>query len=133
MSRPRLHLGPHLLPGVLAVALFTVFALVILQGEFTAEPGFPDGSITETIGFALLNVTPEEGPSAENFVPALVLIALVLDAALDGAVHLASREDEGAIVTALTARRDREARADGGRGSHADGGRTTHTDGGDDE
>lgn len=106
MSRPRLKLGPQLARGLPAVVLFVVFALSILGRDLTWANQPLDGTgVTEAIGFALLNIDPvdvaTDYPAAEGFLPALILLALVLDAALDGAVHLASREDEGSIVTAL--------------------------------
>jgi hypothetical protein len=116
MSRPRLKLGPHLAPGLLAVFLFTVFALVVLGTEFSwlPEQSLTGERVTEGIGFALLDVQPsdapdlDEFPGSDGFLAALILVALVLDAALDGAVHLASREDEGSIVTALAADRSQD-------------------------
>lgn len=106
-TRPQLRLGPHLVTGVIAVALFAVMALVVLRSEFGAVAGFPaDESVTENLGFALLNI--ETTIPSEGFLVALILIALVLDAALDGAVLLARREEGGRMVTALDAGRGDE-------------------------
>lgn len=99
-TRPRLRLGPHLLTGVVAVALFVVMAYVSLRTELGEVAGFPEGeSVTRNIGFALFDI-PTTIPS-EGFLAAFLLIALVLDAALDGAVLLARREEAGRMVTAL--------------------------------
>jgi len=101
MSRPRLDLGRHMLPGLAAVALFCVMAWVFLGASFGDAAGFPDGvSVVGTIGYALIDANPTEIPT-EGFMAALIILALVLDAALDGAIHLARREEDGETVTAL--------------------------------
>lgn len=87
MNRPRLRLGTHLLPGIAAVGTFVVIAGTVLTAEFGQAAGFP-GNITETIGLALVNLGPADG-----YLVALILIGLALDAALDGAIYLARRED----------------------------------------
>ena len=110
MSRPRLiPLGRYLAPGVLAVALFGVIAATVLTFDgssplaFTdvlADPaGFEDASVVAGIGFALIGQSAAAGTemmyqNTENFLVALILVALLLDAALDGALMLASKEDE---------------------------------------
>ncbi|QZP38707.1 proton-conducting membrane transporter [Halobaculum magnesiiphilum] len=106
-SRPRLKLGGHLLPGLAAVALFAVLAVVFLQASFGEPAGFPEGaSITASIGYAMFNV--DTGAisgtvvSGEGFVVAFVLIAIVLDVAIDGAVFLAKRDEDGGIGGVLT-------------------------------
>ncbi|GAA0208861.1 proton-conducting membrane transporter [Halobaculum roseum] len=106
-SRPRLKLGGHLLPGLAAVALFAVLAIVFLQASFGEPAGFPEGaSITASIGYAMFNVDTEaiSGTvvSGEGFVVAFVLIAIVLDVAIDGAVFLAKRDEDGGIGGVLT-------------------------------
>lgn len=158
MNGPRFDVGPHLLPGLVAVALFLVFASVFAGAAFGEPAGFDrslgevnlddqteedfadvttttdedgtvaqllneegnvvdtvrvseesrvnvdvvtrDGdrwaivsvSIVEAIGYSLIG---GEYPSVggESFLAALIIVALVLDGALDGAVHLARRED----------------------------------------
>jgi len=110
-SRPRLKLGGHLVPGLAAVALFAVLAAVFLRASFGEAAGFEEGaSITASIGYAMFNVDTGAISGAvvpaEGFVVAFVLIAVVLDVAIDGAVFLAKR-DEG----------------EGGGGVLADGGR----------
>ena len=106
-SRPRLKLGGHLLPGLAAVVLFAVLATVFLQASFGEPAGFPEGaSITASIGYAMFNVDTEliseTVVSGEGFVVAFVLIAIVLDVAIDGAVFLAKREEGGGIGGVLT-------------------------------
>lgn len=94
-TRPRLRLGRHLLPGLIAIALFIVIAYVTVRADLGEPAGFPaDESITANIGFALFNI-PTTIPT-EGFLVAFILIALVLDAALDGAVLLARREPKEA-------------------------------------
>jgi NADH-quinone oxidoreductase subunit J len=85
-------------------ALFAVLATVSLGavGSFPAPAGFPaDASIVHNIGYALFDIGLGEVP-AEGFLAAFLIIALALDVALDAAVYLAKREDEGSIVSALT-------------------------------
>lgn len=94
MSRPRLKLGRHLLPGVVAIALFATMAWVFLGAGFGEPAGFePGASVIDSIGFALIDVTDAAIPT-EGFLVSLIVIALVLDAALDGAIHLARRDGE---------------------------------------
>jgi NADH-quinone oxidoreductase subunit J len=93
-TRPRLHTGGNKLVGLVAVGLFAFLAAVFLTSGFgTAEP-FPDGSITASIGYAMFNLPGGEIPS-EGFLVAFIAIAVVLDAALDGAIMLAKDEEEG--------------------------------------
>ncbi len=95
MSRPRFRIGTHLLPGVIAVVLFGVMAAVFLTASIGEPAGFGDASVIESIGFSLLNITTAEGTiPTEGFLAAFILIALALDAALDGSIMLARREDE---------------------------------------
>ena len=91
-SRPRLRLGRHLLPGVIAIALFGVLAAAVLTSTFDDPTGFPEGvSIVSHIGYALFNVELGEIPF-EGFLAAFLIVAIVLDAALDGAVMLARKD-----------------------------------------
>lgn len=93
-TKPEFRLGSHLAPGLAAVALFFVLAFVFLTSSFPAPQGFPtDANITANIGYALFNIEAGEIP-AEGFIVAFFAIAIVLDAALDGSVMLARREDE---------------------------------------
>ena len=90
-SRPELHRGSKVV-GILAVGLFGFLAAVFLTAGFGPPQGFPEGSITRSIGYAMFNL-PGGDIDSEGFLVAFVLIAVVLDAALDGAVMLAKRED----------------------------------------
>ena len=103
MSKLEPRLGSHLAPGAIAVALFGVLAWVFLNASFAEPAGFGDASVIESLGFALLNI---QGPiPTEGFLVAFLLIAFVLDAALDGAILLARRdEEEGGLMTALGGR-----------------------------
>jgi len=87
-----------LLPGLVAVAVFGLFAAVVLSAEFAVVEGFTDGgiSIVEDIGYALIG-SPGEGTieGTEDFLVAFLLVAVLLDAALDGALMLAKRDDGG--------------------------------------
>jgi len=105
-TKPRLKTGSHLLPGLAAVALFVVMAVTILQASFGDPQGFgPDTPITASIGYAMFNLDMGAVPG-EGFLVAFIVIAVALDAALDGAILLAKREEEGSAVALL---------ADGGR------------------
>jgi NADH-quinone oxidoreductase subunit J len=115
MTRPRLvDLDRGLAPGLVAVMLFVFMAVTVLTADgsgplefvFTDVTGFADASSVEGIGYALVGepatAAAEDADAAttavykntESFLLALVLVALVLDAALDGALMLASREDD---------------------------------------
>jgi NADH-quinone oxidoreductase subunit J len=111
-TRPELKLGSHLVPGLAAAGLFVLLAAVTLAGEFPEPQGFPEGvNITASIGYAMFNVPVSaiDGQTlvgGESFLVAFIVIAIVLDAALDGAIMLARREEGGSLRTVL---------ADGGR------------------
>ncbi|KDE60349.1 hypothetical protein EL22_01215 [Halostagnicola sp. A56] len=108
-TRPKLRLGKTLVPGLLAVALFGLMAAVVFNTTFSGSlQGFSGvSSITAEIGYALFDLEalqPTEGPmtNTEPFLVSFLLIAIVLDAALDAALVLAKREDEGQTVAALS-------------------------------
>ncbi|TQQ80349.1 hypothetical protein [Halonotius roseus] len=85
-------------------ALFAVLATMALGAAeaFPDPTGFPaDVSIVHNIGYALFDIGLGEIP-VEGFLAAFLIIALALDVALDAAIYLAKREDEGSIVSALT-------------------------------
>jgi len=85
-------------------ALFAVLTTVVVgaAGSFPDPTGFPvEASIVHNIGYALFDIGLGEIP-AEGFLAAFLIIALALDVALDAAIYLAKREDEGSIVSALT-------------------------------
>lgn len=95
-TRPRfIPLGRYLVPGLIAVLFFAVFAATFLTADFPDPAGFPDVSIVETIGYALVGFGDQGGVDTENFLVAFILIAILLDAALDGALMLAKRDDGG--------------------------------------
>ncbi|MFC6717063.1 hypothetical protein ACFQGT_06805 [Natrialbaceae archaeon GCM10025810] len=107
---PRLRLGRTLAPGVFAVALFAIAALVVLEAPFDGGDvgGFAEGvSITAEIGYALFGFYElSEIGGTEPFLVSVVLVAVALDAALDAALVLAKREEDGEPVTALAAAPD---------------------------
>jgi NADH-quinone oxidoreductase subunit J len=106
-TKPELKLGSHLVPGLAAVALFAVLAVVFLQASFGEPAGFPaDANITASIGYAMFNITEGVDVASESFLVAFEIIDLVLVAALAAAVMLARRETDGALMEIL---------ADGGR------------------
>ncbi|XVH30852.1 hypothetical protein ACNS7O_10685 [Haloferacaceae archaeon DSL9] len=97
-----------LLPGLAAVVLFGVLMAAFINAApaFGSSAGFPAGeSIVHNIGYALFDLNLGEIAS-EGFLAAFLIIALGLDVAIDSALYLAKREEEGEIVAVL---------ADGGR------------------
>ena len=96
-TRPELRLGPHLVRGLGAVALFLVLAWVTVRAGLGEPAGFPeDARITATIGYALFNLDGGNVP-VEGFLAAFEIIDVVLVAALVAAVMLARREVGGAL------------------------------------
>ncbi len=91
-TRPRLYRGQKVI-GVLAAALFAFLAAAFLTSGFGTSGPFPDGSVTASIGYAMFNL-PGGDIDGEGFLVAFILIAVVLDAALDGAIMLAKKEDD---------------------------------------
>ncbi len=105
--RPRLKVGAHLWRGLAAVALFGVMAAVFLTTEFEDPVGLGAvENVTASIGYALFDIPHEtlEATGTEPFLVAFIVIAVVLDAALEGAVLLARRDEAGQVVEALTRR-----------------------------
>lgn len=98
-TRPRLRDPSTFVTGVVAVALFVVLAVVFLGAEFGAPAGFADGvNVTATIGYALMGLLDVAGDNTvptEGFLAAFIIVALLLDAALEGSVLLATRDTEG--------------------------------------
>jgi NADH-quinone oxidoreductase subunit J len=128
-SRPRLATDVNYVNGIAALALFAVLAYVFVTAGLEPPRGFGEGSIVASIGYAMfdmLELVPDAHGNTEGFLVAFLTIAVVLDAALDGAVMLARREDEGESVQAAT---------DGGRPVDEAGAETstdaTETAGGD--
>ena len=59
-------------------------------------------TITENIGYLLFDIDVDQRTApGETFLVAFIVMGLVLDAALDGAVTLARRDEGGEVVTAL--------------------------------
>ena len=85
----------NLLPGVVAVGLFGIMAAVFLGADFGEFAGFPDVSIVAGIGYALIGAPQESGVAVGSFLAALILVAVLLDAALDGALMLGKRDEGG--------------------------------------
>jgi len=93
MKRPRLATDLDLAPGIAALALFGVLAAVFLTASFDAPAGFEAGlSVMDGIGYALFDLVEQSPLVTEGFLFAFLAIAVVLDAALDGALLLAKRE-----------------------------------------
>ena len=105
-NKPKFATEGNYIAGLAAVALFVVLAAVFLTASFPAPAGFPDGAaITKSLGAAMFDIAPgqlmddgEAAVPAEGFLVAFLLIGVLLDAALDGAVMLAKREDAGENV-----------------------------------
>ncbi|EMA00347.1 hypothetical protein [Haloferax denitrificans] len=102
-TKPQLKLGSHLVPGLAAVALFVVMAVVFLGASFPDPQGFAEGAnITASIGYSMFNLG-FGSVDGESMLVAFEIIDLVLVAALAGAVLLARREDTaGQMRTILT-------------------------------
>jgi len=104
-SRPRLATEVNYVNGIAALALFGVLAYVFVTAGLEPPRGFGEGSIVASIGYAMfdmLDLVPDAHGNTEGFLVAFLTIAVVLDAALDGAVMLARRDDEGGSVQAAT-------------------------------
>ena len=107
-SRPRLRLGPHLLRGSGAVALFGFIASVVIRTPFVEGTGFPaDAHITAAIGYALFDLQGGDVPSEAFLVP-FEIVDVVLVAALVAAVMLARRDVGGRIAGALRSGGEKE-------------------------
>jgi len=107
-SRPRLiDLNRGLVPGLIALGLFAIMAVIFLTANDTGpfesafeSEGFPDASVISGIGYALIGSAAAAGSEAlygatEHFLVALLLLGVLLDAALDGALMLAKRDEGG--------------------------------------
>ncbi|MFB6200818.1 MAG: hypothetical protein ABEI98_02295 [Halorhabdus sp.] len=98
MSRPRLVRDLDPVGAIAAGALFVVLAAVFVTASLPAAAGFEAGvSITAGIGYALFDMTGQSPIVTEGFLVSFVLIAVVLDAALDGAILLARREERSVL------------------------------------
>jgi len=101
-SRPRLATDVNVVNGLAAVALFVVMGYVFVTASLPAPSGFPDGSITASIGYAMFGLVDQAAIESEGFLVAFEIIDVLLVAALVGAVMLARREEDSGVVTALT-------------------------------
>jgi len=107
-TKPELQTEGSFVAGLAAVALFVVLGAVFVGVSFPTPAGFGEGaSITKSLGAAMFDIAPgvimddgEAAVPAEGFLVAFILIAVVLDAALDGALMLAKRdnEDDGVVA-----------------------------------
>jgi NADH-quinone oxidoreductase subunit J len=93
VSRPEIRTG-GLWQGIGAVGLFVVITAATLAADFGDPVGFSTGerTITEGIGNALFNFA---GPEwfGEGFLATFIIVAVVLDVALDSSLLLAKREE----------------------------------------
>ncbi|MFW5973784.1 MAG: hypothetical protein ACOCPZ_00180 [Natrialbaceae archaeon] len=97
-TRPQLiEIDRRLLAGLIPLVLFAVVAAIALTTDFGDSQGFADGGLTIVgdIGYALIGASEHATLSVEDFLVPLILVAVLLDAALDGALMLAKRDDGG--------------------------------------
>ena len=97
-TRPqRIDFDRQTLVGLIPLGLFVVIAALVLTTEFGEPIGFAEGGLTvvEDIGYALIGTAEHATLQVDDFLVALILIAILLDAALDGALMLAKREEGG--------------------------------------
>jgi NADH-quinone oxidoreductase subunit J len=87
----------RLLLGLIPLALFGFIAAVVLTTDFVTAVGFESGglSIVEDMGYSFIGAPELAELETEDFLVPLVLIAVLLDAALDGALMLAKRDGGG--------------------------------------
>ena len=98
-TRPRLHTSSTQVVGLVAFVLFGVLAAVFLTADFGSHATFEGATgITASIGYAMFNLDAGAFPS-EGFLVSFIIIAVVLDAALDVAVMLGLREEEDAMAS----------------------------------
>ncbi|MFB6235590.1 MAG: hypothetical protein ABEH81_11210 [Halopenitus sp.] len=96
-----------LVPGLAALLLFGVMAVVFVSADFGAPAGFDlsgeaADTITHNIGYALLDLEVGSLAAAtEGFLAAFIIVALTLDVAVDGALYLAKREEGGSVISAV--------------------------------
>ncbi|PCR89679.1 hypothetical protein [Natrinema ejinorense] len=126
---PKLRLGKTLVPGLLAVGLFAVMALITLNTTFepmtrAAGAGFPENvSITAELGYALFGFDELQTiGGTEPFLAAVLLVAVALDAALDASLVLAKREEGGEPVSALSSAGEASSGSEDATPAVADGG-----------
>jgi NADH-quinone oxidoreductase subunit J len=111
-----------MLPGIAAVVLFAVLAVVFVGAPLGAQQGFPEGeSITANIGYSMFDLDGMKTVDSENFLITFEIIDVLLVAALVGAVMLARREP-GGLTTALGGDGEDDVATDGGRRDDRDRG-----------
>ena len=105
--------GSRIVPAIAVGALFVLMAVTALTAEFEEAAGFPEGeSVVHNIGYALFNLGDHGVATipSEGFLAAFLIVAVALDVAVDGAIYLAKREEDGTIISAVGG-----ALTDGGR------------------
>ena len=106
--------GSRIAPAIAVGGLFAVLVATVNGATFGFESvGFPaDASVVHNIGYALFNLAEYElgAVPSEGFLAAFLIAAVALDVAVDGAVYLAKREEDGSVVAAVG-----QAFTDGGR------------------
>ena len=105
--------GSRIVPAIAVGALFVLMAVTSLTAEFGEAAGFPEGeSVVHNIGYALFNLGDHGVATipSEGFLAAFLIVAVALDVAVDGAIYLAKREEDGTIISAVG-----QALTDGGR------------------
>ncbi|MFC6752000.1 hypothetical protein [Halorubrum tibetense] len=95
--------GSRVLPAAAVALLFGVMAATFLGAEFGEFATFEGESVIHNIGYALFNLTGYEVSTipSEGFLAAFLIVAVALDVAVDGAIYLAKREEDGSIVAAV--------------------------------
>jgi NADH-quinone oxidoreductase subunit J len=99
MSRPRLATEASLVPGLIAVGLFVLLSAIFLAAPLAGPATFDGGAVMQSLGAALMSidagaVVGDGTPiPAEGFVVSLIIVAVALDAALDGSLMLARRDE----------------------------------------
>ena len=92
----------RVLPAIAATALFAVMAATVVSATFEEAAGFPaDESVVHNLGYALFNLSEVAAIPSEGFLAAFLIVAVALDVAVDGALYLARREDDGSVTAAI--------------------------------
>ncbi|SNR41143.1 hypothetical protein [Halorubrum vacuolatum] len=94
----------RIVAAVAAGSLFALLAITAITAEFEEAAGFPEGeSVIHNIGYALFNLGGHDVATipSEGFLAAFLIVALALDVAVDGAIYLAKREEDGTIISAV--------------------------------
>ena len=94
----------RIVAAVAVGALFALMAITAITAEFEEAAGFPEGeSVVHNIGYALFNLGDHGVATipSEGFLAAFLIVAVALDVAVDGAIYLAKREEDGSIISAV--------------------------------